>query len=287
MQPSSLGVVMNTKARCILPICNPVSGLPIPVHLDNKKTLPIVNPRTGLEVAWSPNDIPSSLTSSSSNTTPATTEEPLRSTVPGRIASLTQRQSQIHDTHVASQKRLIEDLSEAFVQNNKLEKENSVLLDKVKKLTLLMQEKETLEKTHERQLAFILSAKEAEMSARQELQLEVDQLKAHLQSLEPEKCQRQNNALLGDLDVMRVRPEDMSVEDIDANIVQLKDLLHELEISKREKMRCVVCFEAPSTVILLPCRHEAVCRNCSNQLTECPICRAPIREKISSCRSTL
>ena len=43
---------------------------------------------------------------------------------------------------------------------------------------------------------------------------------------------------------------------------------------------CVVCLEKASAIILIPCGHVCVCYNCSLPLTECPMCRTGIYDKI-------
>lgn len=37
---------------------------------------------------------------------------------------------------------------------------------------------------------------------------------------------------------------------------------------------CVICLERPLAAILLPCRHFCVCRECLEEIDQCPICRA-------------
>ncbi|KAL7297681.1 hypothetical protein TKK_0009347 [Trichogramma kaykai] len=41
---------------------------------------------------------------------------------------------------------------------------------------------------------------------------------------------------------------------------------------------CELCFDRKATVKLLPCDHRGFCQECSKQLIECPMCRAPIQE---------
>ncbi|KAL7593627.1 hypothetical protein Lser_V15G34718 [Lactuca serriola] len=43
---------------------------------------------------------------------------------------------------------------------------------------------------------------------------------------------------------------------------------------------CKVCFESPTTTMLLPCRHFSLCKSCSVACSECPICRAKIADRI-------
>jgi hypothetical protein len=44
---------------------------------------------------------------------------------------------------------------------------------------------------------------------------------------------------------------------------------------------CVVCFNAPISVLLLPCKHCCMCEACTEQVEVCPICCAQIASKIT------
>jgi hypothetical protein len=49
---------------------------------------------------------------------------------------------------------------------------------------------------------------------------------------------------------------------------------------------CVVCMDAPRSVLLLPCKHLALCEECSESLQAggnkgaCPVCRVPCVQHI-------
>jgi len=43
---------------------------------------------------------------------------------------------------------------------------------------------------------------------------------------------------------------------------------------------CVVCLECKCNIIFLPCGHVCVCMKCEGGLTHCPLCRAPIAQKV-------
>ncbi|KAL8569587.1 hypothetical protein ACOMHN_044725 [Nucella lapillus] len=43
---------------------------------------------------------------------------------------------------------------------------------------------------------------------------------------------------------------------------------------------CVVCLDRVSEVIFLPCGHVCTCPVCTVPLTECPMCRASIAQRI-------
>ena len=49
-----------------------------------------------------------------------------------------------------------------------------------------------------------------------------------------------------------------------------------------ENRSCVICQVEPKTVLLMPCRHLCVCKDCSknHQLLLCPLCRKKITDKI-------
>ena len=43
---------------------------------------------------------------------------------------------------------------------------------------------------------------------------------------------------------------------------------------------CTLCFDSSSSIQLLPCRHTGFCDKCSLQLTNCPLCRSDIKERL-------
>ncbi|CRL08548.1 CLUMA_CG021233, isoform A [Clunio marinus] len=45
-------------------------------------------------------------------------------------------------------------------------------------------------------------------------------------------------------------------------------------------IECVICMDAQTRVIFLPCGHLCCCIDCSTSLVECPMCRASIERKI-------
>ena len=48
----------------------------------------------------------------------------------------------------------------------------------------------------------------------------------------------------------------------------------------QELTTCKVCLEAPKQVVLLPCKHRALCSGCATRIDSCPICRAKVEDKI-------
>jgi len=63
---------------------------------------------------------------------------------------------------------------------------------------------------------------------------------------------------------------------------------HKQESRDRQELEegqiCAVCSESEKTILFMPCRHLCTCENCAAQLNLCPICRAPIAEKVKCIR---
>eukprot|EP00929_Paragymnodinium_shiwhaense_P035337 TRINITY_DN19087_c0_g1_i2.p1 TRINITY_DN19087_c0_g1~~TRINITY_DN19087_c0_g1_i2.p1 ORF type:complete len:363 (+),score=50.02 TRINITY_DN19087_c0_g1_i2:105-1193(+) len=45
---------------------------------------------------------------------------------------------------------------------------------------------------------------------------------------------------------------------------------------------CVVCFEAPRSVVLQPCLHLVLCEGCAPKFSACPICRKDVRSTVAA-----
>lgn len=41
-------------------------------------------------------------------------------------------------------------------------------------------------------------------------------------------------------------------------------------------VECAICFDKPKSVIIDPCGHFYMCRECASQVHACPICRGPV-----------
>ncbi|XP_053994737.1 RING finger and SPRY domain-containing protein 1-like [Hylaeus anthracinus] len=72
-------------------------------------------------------------------------------------------------------------------------------------------------------------------------------------------------------DYASLKPEDKIVLPRHIYLDQLRKL------SVREDS-CTLCFDQRASVRLMPCNHRGFCETCSNQLVECPMCRATIEE---------
>jgi hypothetical protein len=59
------------------------------------------------------------------------------------------------------------------------------------------------------------------------------------------------------------------------------DLSGKLRIAINERMRCRVCHTRPNAVVCYPCKHQALCEECSPQVTICPMCDAAVSDKFT------
>ena len=46
---------------------------------------------------------------------------------------------------------------------------------------------------------------------------------------------------------------------------------------EQRRIVCAVCYDSPVEVVYVPCGHLSTCFDCSTRLTDCPVCRTPIR----------
>jgi ATP-dependent DNA helicase PIF1 len=49
---------------------------------------------------------------------------------------------------------------------------------------------------------------------------------------------------------------------------------------KAAKTECVICLDKLPTHVLTPCGHKCICGDCSDQVSECPLCRVSIEQLI-------
>eukprot|EP00668_Euglena_longa_P033748 GGOE01043368.1.p1 GENE.GGOE01043368.1~~GGOE01043368.1.p1 ORF type:complete len:199 (-),score=34.80 GGOE01043368.1:217-813(-) len=47
-----------------------------------------------------------------------------------------------------------------------------------------------------------------------------------------------------------------------------------------ERLLCGICFDRRRCVVFMPCKHEVACKECADQVHHCPMCRAPIAERV-------
>lgn len=69
----------------------------------------------------------------------------------------------------------------------------------------------------------------------------------------------------------------LNVKNSNSNTIQSKQSENK-KIS--EDKLCKICYENEYEVLLIPCGHVVVCKNCSLQIDKCPFCRAYISNKI-------
>ncbi|GMH51842.1 hypothetical protein TrRE_jg3558 [Triparma retinervis] len=67
------------------------------------------------------------------------------------------------------------------------------------------------------------------------------------------------------------------------NVGKVKERkVKEALVTEEEKRMCVVCQTEVKSVLLMPCRHMCLCKDCSrnNAMDKCPLCRVKITQKI-------
>ncbi|KAL3662497.1 hypothetical protein V7S43_012352 [Phytophthora oleae] len=128
--------------------------------------------------------------------------------------------------------------------------------------------------------------------AKQQTQLTVeyqDNLKAISDSLRRENAQlsAQNAVLRGEDGALAVRSLD-ELDELESMLARgmenvraaLRAKYRAAVEKNREKELCVVCFEKPVSVVLLPCRHQVLCASCAVRVPICPIDRKDIQDKV-------
>ncbi|KAG1707233.1 hypothetical protein DVH05_026427 [Phytophthora capsici] len=137
-------------------------------------------------------------------------------------------------------------------------------------------------KMNERSLA--LAKQQAQLTTEYQ-----DNLKAISNSLRRENAQlsAQNAVLRGDDEALEVRSLD-ELEELESILARgmenvraaLRAKYRSAVEKTREKELCVVCFENPVSVVLLPCRHQVLCAVCAVRVPICPIDRKDIQDKV-------
>merc|ERR1719491_2792979 len=62
---------------------------------------------------------------------------------------------------------------------------------------------------------------------------------------------------------------------------QVRELQKRLALES-ERHLCKICYEREINTVMLHCNHRAVCSRCLDQVTQCPLCRAPITRIIQT-----
>ncbi|CAI0458959.1 unnamed protein product [Linum tenue] len=88
-------------------------------------------------------------------------------------------------------------------------------------------------------------------------------------------------------DIVRKMPKSELVDEIwklQAALSEQTDITkysqQEFERLQNEKILCRICFEEHINVVILPCRHHALCSTCCEKCKKCPLCRVPIEERM-------
>ena len=76
----------------------------------------------------------------------------------------------------------------------------------------------------------------------------------------------------------RVTEVESKIKSLQENLDHEKKHLQE-ELQQKE---CKICFNAEISMLFQPCHHVSTCDRCSMTITQCPICRQIITEKIKA-----
>ncbi len=72
----------------------------------------------------------------------------------------------------------------------------------------------------------------------------------------------------------------ISDDEVKALKKDLQTKLQIIESTLHERRKCVICCERDKSVVLLPCKHQSLCSECSEKVSECPLCKKPIQDRI-------
>lgn len=73
---------------------------------------------------------------------------------------------------------------------------------------------------------------------------------------------------------------DSEVDDDAASYVNLKNKHQGSNRGSKEGMVCKVCKFNEVSVLLIPCRHLCLCRDCNGLVNVCPVCRLMVTDRV-------
>lgn len=105
------------------------------------------------------------------------------------------------------------------------------------------------------------------------LQTEIEALKLELRQLKGDATALKSLKLL-DLEYLKATLQ-TGLEVVEAKIQDIKR-------RENDGALCLLCLSEPKNILLLPCRHLCLCKDCSlhPKLTACPVCRQNIQNKM-------
>lgn len=112
---------------------------------------------------------------------------------------------------------------------------------------------------------------ETETRVRREKEQHISEIEAQLAAFSPATTQEQLRAL--------------GVDGLTKLEQALEESISRVRAARMETVRlqnmCAHCGQAPKQVVTLPCRHRCLCAACSEAVSSCPICKAPIESRIN------
>ncbi|CAL0331740.1 unnamed protein product [Lupinus luteus] len=191
---------------------------------------------------------------------------------------------------ISDEKQKILEIQEELAQIKKCQKEAEVkigeeLKAKEEALALIEEErhaKEVAEANNKRNLKALRLKIEIDFQRRKDdilrLEQELARLKASAQS---DKLHHKRNTS----DASESKGAKLPRETIDKLLQDLDNLedFSEKEVSRDRQ--CIICNKDEVSIIFLPCAHQVMCANCSEEYgrkgrAACPCCRVPIKQRI-------
>mmetsp|Transcript_20370 Transcript_20370/g.20073 ORF Transcript_20370/g.20073 Transcript_20370/m.20073 type:complete len:166 (+) Transcript_20370:151-648(+) len=93
----------------------------------------------------------------------------------------------------------------------------------------------------------------------------------------------------GNMPIINSNHRSMDMEGQNANCSSSKDLINSLQEQESQLNSsqnntslnlCNICFSRTGNIALITCGHSNFCFDCSEKFQDCPVCRAPIIDKI-------
>lgn len=83
--------------------------------------------------------------------------------------------------------------------------------------------------------------------------------------------------LQGDIDTM-------AIDQLRHLVSQIEEMRKRVTDKIDEKSKCVICTELDARIVLLPCKHQVLCKLCADKVQDCPYCRTRVTERLDPWR---
>jgi hypothetical protein len=99
-------------------------------------------------------------------------------------------------------------------------------------------------------------------------------------SIKPQRSEQETDQLIADLLSSLTLTQSHSTSPSRLSLSSSPSSVREMD----ERDTCKVCMTSEINCLLLPCAHMALCMECGNKLTSCPLCRQVISARIRPIR---